>query len=113
MEQGEENVQGLWSRKALGRWEEQSKNQCVGGRGVGDRPRLRPGVPLLHLLNASDFLGVRQSLWWRGLFQVCFAGFAFSEGCFERGPQGQDGHLDALDAEAVSLGPSQLREHVA
>ena len=38
--------------------------------------------------------------------------FAFSESCFERGPQGQDGHLDALDAEAVSFGPSQLKEHV-
>lgn len=96
----------------MGRWEEQSENQCVGGRGVGDRPRLRSGVPLLHLLDASDFPGVRQSLGWCGLFQVCFAVFAFSEGRFERGPQGQDGHLEALEAEAVSFGPSQLREHV-
>lgn len=30
----------------------------------------------------------------------------------ERGPQGRDGHLEALEAEAVSFWPSQLKEHV-
>lgn len=33
--------------------------------------------------------------------QFCFAIFVFSKGYLEREPQGQDGHLEALDAEAV------------
>lgn len=43
---------------------------------------------------------------------VLFCKLCFLRRLLERGPQGQDGHLEALDAEAVLFWPSQLKEHV-
>ena len=72
----------------------------------GDQPSLGP-PPASP--DAADALGGPSVPLGAPCPRVCLTISAFSEGSFERGPQGQGGQ-EALDAEAV--GPSQLKEHV-
>lgn len=81
----------------------------VSCRGEGSGATSPASDHLLHLLMPPTHWGGPSVPLGAPCPRVCLTISAFSEGSFERGPQGQGGQ-EALDAEAV--GPSQLKEHV-
>lgn len=78
----------------------------------GPWPGIRNDLTTLTFSESVDHSGVTGSMRTPQFFFFFFCHLCFLKRLLESGPQGQDGHLEALDANAVLFWPSQLKEHV-